>query len=191
MPGRCQDPPLERCRGEHFVRVSENGTRKVQERAAGPNKPKTRSAQRSAAPPATASRPPSPPQLFACQPSRKNGPDFPPACQSSLKNGRRNCACCCTVPTSWSTAQFRACRASIMHTSTLPPKSKGRTPNTERRRAKQMHGCSRSRCSSSSQHHQQMRLQQMHKQQMQQMHKHKQQMQQPQEQQQQAATATQ
>ena len=43
MPGRCQDPPLERCRGEHFVRVSENGTRKVQERAAGPNKPKTRS----------------------------------------------------------------------------------------------------------------------------------------------------
>ena len=30
MPGRCQDPPLERCRGEHFVRVSENGTRKAQ-----------------------------------------------------------------------------------------------------------------------------------------------------------------
>jgi hypothetical protein len=44
MPGRCQDPPLERCRGEHFVRVSENGTRKAQERAAAPNKPKTRSA---------------------------------------------------------------------------------------------------------------------------------------------------
>ena len=43
MPGRCQDPPLERCRGEHFVRVSENGTRKAQERAAAPNKPKTRS----------------------------------------------------------------------------------------------------------------------------------------------------
>lgn len=46
MPGPCQDPPLERCRGDHLVRVSENGTRKAQERAAGQNKPKTRSAPR-------------------------------------------------------------------------------------------------------------------------------------------------